>query len=134
MFVTDLQKQTARSLSRAAAKRVREQLAVAKAAVGRDDPPAFFGGIAGAVEEQLSQRLDRRVEGMTRDELRATMNARGFAEPLVERTCEELDNCDFGRFARSASSGGQLSTTLERVEQLVVDIARASIRAKKDAK
>ena len=98
-----LTQQTARSRSRAAARRVQQHLKRAEQACKESELTTFFSELSAAIQEQLNQRLDLRVEGMTRNELSQAMDAHGLRADLQQRVEEELDNCDFGRFARSAT-------------------------------
>ena len=122
-----MSRQTARSLSRAAARRVREHLRQADEAQRAADPARMFSELSAAVLQQLNERLGVRTEGLTRDELRDAMLAGGFDGALSGRVIDELDNCDFGRFARSATDDGSLGQAVARVRGLIDELVRARL-------
>jgi hypothetical protein len=119
-----LSQETPASLRRAAARRVRGRLRRAQEARRRGDASTFFGEIAAVLRTQLDQQMGVRSEGLTREELRQEMEQRGFPEELAEAVIRELDNCDFARFAPSASGDQQMSEAAQRVRQIVERIAR----------
>jgi hypothetical protein len=61
---------------------------------------------------------------MTREQLRAYLGARGFPEETVDALARELENCDFARFAPSASGPGEMRAALRRVRALLTAIER----------
>ena len=121
-----LSRQTSRSLARAAGRRVQQHLKRAQKLLdsGAAD---FFGELSSAISEQLAQTLDASVEGMTRSDLAARMRGVGLGEELVETTIAELDNCDFGRFARSAAAPQQRGEALGRTKKLVQRLAKSAV-------
>ena len=121
-----LRQETARSLGRAAAKRIKERLKRARAAraEGKGD---VFGELSAALREQLASQLGSRVEGLTRDELRAELLAAGFESSLTAEVIAELDSCDFARFAAGAAYGGEQADAYRRVENLLKRLARAPL-------
>ncbi len=123
-----LRKQTARTVSRQLAKRVRRHLRAAGDAARRGDGGACYGELAAALQVQLAERLGRRVEGLTRDELARAMVDRGLDETLIARASEELDSADFGRFAGSSATASDLQTSIARVRETVQRVARARLR------
>jgi hypothetical protein len=122
-----LARQTERSLGRAAARRVREHLAAAKDKQRAGDAAACFGEAAAALREQLAHQMGERTEGMTREELRERMATLGFDGALIEELAEELDSCDFARFAPSASGDEQLGRALDRCRSLLRRIGRTRV-------
>ncbi len=123
-----LARETPRSLRRAAEKRVRGHLARAHERRASGDVSGFFGEIAAAIRCQLDQRLAIRSEGLTREELAARLAAAGCPEELGEAVLGELDNCDFARFAPSASGGREMAETLQRARRLLDRLGGARLR------
>ena len=119
----------------------------AAAAARRARPPAPSGGARGAarggacawpsttsrrsgrrpssasaracIYEHLEYRLGAKVEALTLGELRAHLRARGFDKETAEAVVKELENCDFARFAPSASGPGEMRAALRRVRTLL---------------
>jgi len=123
-----LSRETPRSLRRAAEKRVRAHLSRAQQLRAAGDASGFFGEIAAAIRCQLDQRLEIRSEGLTREELTERMSAAGYPESLGEAVLGELDNCDFARFAPSASGGREMAETQQRARRLVDRLGQAPVR------
>jgi len=120
-----LARPTERALDRATAKKVRESLRQAAEHERAGDSAGLFAALANALREQLRHQLGRPVEGLTRDELRQQMQQAGMTDDLVRDVINELDNCDFARFAPSASDPQQLQDATQRTRQLVRRLASA---------
>ena len=75
--------------------------------------------MAAALRTQLDQQLEVRSEGLTRGELEERLAGAGAAEDLVAELLRELDNCDFARFAPSASGAQQMDEALARARHLL---------------
>jgi hypothetical protein len=82
-------------------------------------PSAFFGECARVINEHLEYKLGAKVEALTLGELREHLTQRGFDRETVEATVKELENCDFARFAPSASGPGEMRAALRRVRALL---------------
>jgi uncharacterized protein YgiM (DUF1202 family) len=94
-------------------------LRVAEYHIKAQRPPAFFGECARAIYEHLEFRLKGKVESFTLDELRTHLLSRGFSAETAEAIVRELENCDFARFAPSASGPGEMRAALRRVRNLL---------------
>ncbi len=123
-----LVKETPRSLRRAAARQTNAHFRRAQERRQKRDAPGFFGEIAAALQCQLDRQMRIKTEGLTREELQSRMLASGFAADLVQDTVAELDNCDFARFAPSASGAEQMEQTLKRTRQLINQLGRTLTR------
>jgi hypothetical protein len=120
-----LARETARSKRRRARRTARRRLRVAEYHIKAQRPSAFFGECARVIYEHLEYRLGAKVEAMTLSELRAHLATRGFAAETAEAVVSELENCDFARFAPSASGPGEMRAALRRVRALLGAIERA---------
>ncbi|MBW2736001.1 MAG: protein BatD [Deltaproteobacteria bacterium] len=116
-----LSRQTERSLGRAAARRVKEHLSGARRCAQAGEFGRGYAELAAALREQVAHLLHERSEGLTHDELGVRMRDGGFDAALVHRLLEELEACDFARFAPASSGEAELKSALERV----VDVIRA---------
>jgi hypothetical protein len=123
-----LTRETPSSLRRAAARRTAAHLKAAAQHRRRGDAGGFFGAIAAALRTQLDQRLEIRTEGLTRPELEERLASGGASEELVSEVVRELDNCDFARFAPSASGAQQMEEALGRARRLLDRLARVRAR------
>ncbi|MEK6607437.1 MAG: BatD family protein [Myxococcota bacterium] len=111
----------------AARIRLRRAERSARGSSADDAAPTFFGEVAAALRDPLSEGLGRRVEGMTREELAEALAGRG-ASSLARAVIAELDNCDFARYAHVPPRGlmrpattrqGEMSGALARARDLV---------------
>jgi len=73
------------------------------------------------------------VSAMTRERLREYLTMRGFPEETVDALARELENCDFARFAPSASGPGEMRAALRRVRALLGAIERVRPTARAEA-
>jgi tetratricopeptide (TPR) repeat protein len=119
-----LGRDTAGSKRRRARRSARRRLRVAEYHIRAQRPSAFFGECARVLYEHLEYRLGNKVEAFTLGELREYLIARSFDRETVEATVKELENCDFARFAPSASGPGEMRATLRRVKALLPLIER----------
>ncbi len=114
-----LERETAGSKRRRARRGARRRLRVAEYHIKAQRPSAFFGECARVLYEHLEYRLGAKVEALTLGELREHLTARGFDRETVEGTVKELENCDFARFAPSASGPGEMRAAMRRVRTLL---------------
>ena len=114
-----LARETQGSKRRRARRSARRRLRVAEYHIRAQRPSAFFGECARVLYEHLEYRLGAKVEAMTLGELREHLVARGFSRETAESTVKELENCDFARFAPSASGPGEMRAALRRVRTLL---------------
>jgi hypothetical protein len=126
-----LAKETPRSLQRAAERLSQGHLRRAQTLRRQGDKAGFFGEVALALTALCDHKLGARCEGLTRGELSERMLAAGFPEALVSRVTEELDNCDFARFAPSASEAAQLEKALGRAKRLLAELGRVRARGER---
>ena len=119
-----LGRETAGSKRRRARRSARRRLRVAEYHIKAARPSAFFGECARVLYEHLEYRLGNKVEAFTLGELREYLIARSFDRETVEATVKELENCDFSRFAPSASGPGEMRAALRRVRALLPLIER----------
>ncbi|HEY2743427.1 MAG TPA: BatD family protein [Polyangia bacterium] len=119
-----LGRETAGSKRRRARRSARRRLRVAEYHIKAARPSAFFGECARVLYEHLEYRLGNKVEAFTLGELREYLIARAFDRETVEATVKELENCDFSRFAPSASGPGEMRAAMRRVRALLPLIER----------
>jgi len=108
---------------RHARRQVRMRLRLAEQHLRGGNAADFYAEAARSLHEALSERLGRRAEGMTREELASLLLARAGNE-LATKILEELDNCDFGRFAPAEQREGEMRACLGRLPDLLEGIAR----------
>jgi hypothetical protein len=119
-----LQRETVRARLRRARGRARRRLRAADVHIRSNRPEKFFGEISKVLTDHIEERLGEPVAGMTRDDLRSHLEQRGFPPELVEALSRELENCDFARFASSASGPGEMRAALRRVRAQLGAIER----------
>jgi hypothetical protein len=114
-----LSRDTPGARRRRARRGARKRLRKAEYHIKAQRPPAFFGECARVLYEHLEYRLGAKVEALTLSELRAHLESRGFSKETAEGVVKELENCDFARFAPSASGPGEMRAALRRVRTLL---------------
>ncbi len=128
-----LAKDTPRSRRRRARANARRRLRIAEYNIKMQRPPAFFAECARAIYEHLEFRLGTKVESYTHDELRSRLVQSGFSKETAEAIARELENCDFARFAPSASGPGEMRAAVRRVRTLLGFIENERLEASKEA-
>lgn len=128
-----LARETAGSKRRRARRNARRRLRVAEYQIKASRPSAFFTECARVLYEHLEYRLGNKVEALTLAELRAHLESRGFSKETSEAVVKELENCDFARFAPSASGPGEMRAALRRVRTLLGWIEKAKGVDQKEA-
>jgi hypothetical protein len=128
-----LSRETAGSKRRRARRSARRRLRVAEYHIKAQRPSAFFGECARVIYEHLEYRLGHKVEALTLGELRGHLETHGFSKETSEACVRELENCDFARFAPSASGPGEMRAALRRVRNLLGWIERAKPAEKEAA-
>ena len=117
-----------------AASRARKTLRLCELHIKGERPVKFFAELSRALTDHLEDRLGIPVAGMTRDELRRVLSDRGMPEETLAQLARELENCDFARFAPSASGPGEMRAALRRGKTLLGEIERAPLKSEKDLK
>ncbi|MEO6951273.1 MAG: BatD family protein [Polyangia bacterium] len=110
---------TPSSRRRRARANARRRLRIADYNIKANRPPAFFAECARVIYEHLEFRLGTKVESYTLDQLRGLLVERGFTKETSEAIVQELENCDFARFAPSASGPGEMKAAVRRVKALL---------------
>jgi hypothetical protein len=122
-----LQRETAGSKRRRARRAAKKRLRVAEYHVKAQRPSAFFGECARALYEHLEYRLGQKMEAYTLAELRGQLESRGFPSETATSIVQELETCDFARFAPSAQGPGEMRAALRRVRTLLEWIEKAKL-------
>ncbi len=128
-----LSRETAGSKRRRARRSARRRLRVAEYHIKAQRPSAFFGECARVIYEHLEYRLGAKVEALTLSELRLHLEKSGFQKETAEAVVKELENCDFARFAPSASGPGEMRAALRRVRTLLGWIEKTRPASEKEA-
>jgi hypothetical protein len=128
-----LSRETPRSKRRRARRTARRRLRIAEYHIKAQRPSAFFGECARVIYEHLEYCLGQKVEALTLGELRPFLEQRGFQKETAEAVVRELENCDFARFAPSASGPGEMRAALRRVRTLLGWIERVRPASEKEA-
>jgi hypothetical protein len=109
------------------ARRARKRFDLAEQHLRGARPAMFFAELARILCECIEERAAEPVQSMSRDELEASLAARGLAPALITRVCRELEQCDFARFAGTAVESTDMRGALDRMRALVRELARAEI-------
>lgn len=119
-----LQRETPRARLRRARGRARKRLRLAEGHIKGGRASKFFAEIARVLTEHVEERVGQPVAALTRDDLRALLATRGFPTATIDGLVSELENCDFARFAPSASGPGEMRAALRRAKDLLALIEK----------
>lgn len=127
-----LRRETPRARLRRARGRARKRLRAAELHIKSGRAGKFFGEVARVLNEHIEERAGEPVTAMTREQLRTFLPERGFPEDTVDALVRELENCDFARFAPSASGPGEMRASMRRVRALLLAIERVRPQLKRE--
>jgi hypothetical protein len=119
-----LQRDTPRARLRRARGRARRRLRAAEHHIKAGRASKFFGEISRVLHEHVEERVGQPVSAMTRDELRTLLAAKNFPQATIDKLVGELENCDFARFAPSASGPGEMRAAIRRARELLREIEK----------
>ncbi|MDP6943755.1 MAG: BatD family protein [Myxococcota bacterium] len=88
----------------------------------------FYGQLSRCLEAYLEERVNIPAQGMTQEELRRACSDAGYLDETLDRLIDELDNCDFARFAPVADADASMKEAARRVEGLLVELEKVSPR------
>lgn len=123
-----LGRETERGRRRKLRRLVRRRLRLAESHLTKGQIAPFFIEIDRVLRELLSAKLGQSVTGLPRDELTRILRAAGIAPDLVDRTLAVLEECDRARFAPGSVADAELRALLERADEVVLQIEKASVK------
>lgn len=94
----------------------------------------FFGELHRVLVGFLEDRLEAPVAGDTMAELGRRLIDRGFDDEHASRCVTEMEACEFARFARGTSDEKERQGALERVRQLIRDLAEVRVTPPREEK
>lgn len=103
---------------------VKRQLSAAAAHAGANEPREFYAAIAQSLKELLEAKLERAVGSLTHAELRRALVDRGMHAELADRIVDELEGCDFARFAAAGAHREEMQACLTRTRALIDELDR----------
>src|SRR5262249_2751745 len=109
-----LRRETPRARLRRSRGRARKRRRLREGHIRGGRAGKFFGEVSRVLQEHIEERVGEPVTALTRDQLRDLLTRRGFPEETVDALVRELENCDFARFAPSASGPGEMRAALRR--------------------
>lgn len=119
--------------SKAKAKSAKRRLAAAAAHASANEPAEFYAAIALALKELLELKLERSVGSLTYPELRKLLIERGLDEALADRVVDELEGCDFARFAAAGIRPEEMDLCLTRARTILEELERFTPRPEEEA-
>lgn len=128
-----LRRETPRARLRRARGRARKRLRVAELHIRGGRAGKFFGEIARVLNEHIEEKVGEPVSAMTRDQLREFLVRHNFPADTIEALVRELENCDFARFAPSASGPGEMRAAMRRARALLQAIEKVRTPPRRSA-
>jgi len=107
-----------------AGRSARRAIAGAEAALRAGNRGTFYDGLAAALREYLSAKLDLPPGAITADEVSEHVRARGVSPEVANALHELLATCERVRFAPQAAADGDMRHALDRAESLVRALER----------
>ena len=117
-----LSKETESSLRKKIDQATQQRLVAAAQAATSNQPEQAYVEIHEALISFGSEVSGTNIRGQTNDEIRVTLSNLGMNEPLIERLVQELENCDFARFAPGAREATAVNEALERAQNIISEL------------
>ena len=97
---------------------------MATRALKRGDGPAFCGEMTKAVTGFVADKFGIPSAGLTAVDVGEKLTSAGVSDDLVERVTGLLEACDYGRFAASAHTPGEMGTMLDDARYVLSELQR----------
>jgi tetratricopeptide (TPR) repeat protein len=107
-----------------AGRSARRAIAGAEAALRAGDRATFYDGLAAALREYLSAKLDLPPGAITADGVAEHVHARGVSPEVAQGLHELLATCERVRFAPQAAADGDMRAALDHAASLVRALER----------
>lgn len=104
---------------RHAAQAAHARLATAQAAADERRATDAYAAIADALTELATERTGVAIRGLTLDEARASLAARGVPSEVIDGLSAELEHCDFARFAPGGRGDDAVRAALTRASEVI---------------
>jgi hypothetical protein len=115
-------KETPASKQRKAVREARQRLTKAKDAAANSTPEQAYTQISDVLLAFASDKTQLAVRGLTLDETRTLFVQKGADETLIDAFIEELENCDFARFAPGAQEQVAMESAFVRAFDLIAQL------------
>ena len=99
-----------------------KRLKLAESAASQGLVQDFYGQLDRCLGSYLTERANLPVQGMTHEELRAACREVGYSDEVITRLIDEIDNCDFARFAPVSNQEASMKEAQQRVADLLRDL------------
>lgn len=116
-----------RSRARRAVGRARQRLKNAGGLAASGRAADFYSEMKAALLDVVEARMGAPAQGLLLEDLRARLEADCVPRETAEAAVREIENCDFGRFAKASSRGDEMIASLERGRRVVKDLARRRV-------
>ncbi|MEE2903657.1 MAG: BatD family protein [Myxococcota bacterium] len=117
-----LSKETESSLRKKIDQATKQRLVAAAQAANSNQPEQAYVEIHEALISFGSEIGGTNIRGQTNDEIRKTLLSLEMNDPLIERLVQELENCDFARFAPGARDATTVNEALERAQNIISEL------------
>jgi len=102
------------------------RLKTARLLAARGDD-GLFAELSMAVTGYAADRLNRSAAGMTQEDLRGLLAARGINNELIEGLVRFLESCDMARFAPAAAGSADRERLLSEAAALIENLKRGGL-------
>lgn len=100
----------------------RSRLAAAERALATGTPGPAFTEVNEVLLSYATLRTGIGLRGLTSDEARAALEAKGAPPKLVDDLVAELKRCEFARFAPGGGQASEARAALERARSLLIEL------------
>jgi len=107
-----------------ATRDARKRLAMATRALKRGDGAVFCGEMTKAVTGFVADKFGVPSAGLTAVDVREKLTSAGAPEDLVKRVTDLLEACDYGRFAATAHTPGEMASMLDGARYVLSELQR----------
>ncbi len=89
-----------------------------------DNSSEFYTALARSILEHIADKLNMTPAAVTSDNIYDILDKRGVSNDVIQELRQCLESCDYGRFSAGQLSKGQMESTLEIAEKVIVQLDR----------
>ncbi len=89
-----------------------------------DNPSEFYATLAGTILKHIADKLNVTAAAVTSDNIYDILEKQGVSNDVIKELRQCLESCDYGRFSSGQLSKGQMESTLDTAEKVIMQLEK----------
>ncbi len=89
-----------------------------------DNPSEFYATLAGTILKHIADKLNVTAAAVTSDNIYDILEKQGVSNDVIKGLRQCLESCDYGRFSSGQLSKGQMESTLDTAEKVIMQLEK----------